>query len=46
MVCNGLLQGLVSWGLPPCARPGIPSAYTNLCKFKQWIDNIIQGTEP
>ncbi|XP_013364395.1 PREDICTED: uncharacterized protein LOC102014618 [Chinchilla lanigera] len=42
VVCGGFLQGLVSWGFQPCGQPGIPSAYTNLCKFKDWINEIIQ----
>ncbi|KAM6154430.1 kallikrein-4-like [Erethizon dorsatum] len=43
LVCKGILQGLVSWGFPPCAQPGVPGVYTNLCKFKRWIEKIIQS---
>ncbi|KAM6154428.1 kallikrein-4-like [Erethizon dorsatum] len=43
LVCKGILQGLVSWGHPPCAQPGVPGIYTNLCKFKRWIEKIIQS---
>ncbi|XP_004644705.2 kallikrein-4-like [Octodon degus] len=43
LVCRGFLQGLVSWGLPPCGRPGFTGIYTNLCKFKWWIEKTIQS---
>ncbi|XP_005413026.1 PREDICTED: kallikrein-4-like [Chinchilla lanigera] len=42
LVCRGVLQGLVSWGHPPCGQPGIPGIYTNVCKFKRWIEKIIK----
>ncbi|XP_013364307.1 PREDICTED: kallikrein-4-like [Chinchilla lanigera] len=42
VVCNGVLQGLVSWGFQPCGTPGVPGFYTNLCKFKDWINEIIK----
>lgn len=38
VVCNGSLQGLVSWGDSPCAQPNRPGVYTNLCRFTKWID--------
>ncbi|XP_013364303.1 PREDICTED: uncharacterized protein LOC102008580 [Chinchilla lanigera] len=40
--CVGVLQGFVFWGQPPCGQPGVPGFYTNLCKFKGWINEIIQ----
>ncbi|XP_013364394.1 PREDICTED: kallikrein-4-like [Chinchilla lanigera] len=44
LVCGGVLQGLVSWGFKPCGEPGVPSVFTNLCKFKEWINEVIQTT--
>ncbi|XP_055469619.1 kallikrein-4 [Psammomys obesus] len=41
IVCNRSLQGLVSLGQGECGQPGIPSVYTNLCKFTTWIQTTI-----
>ncbi|XP_019597027.2 kallikrein-5 isoform X2 [Rhinolophus sinicus] len=43
VVCNGKLQGLVSWGDFPCAQPNRPGVYTNLCRFTKWIHDTIQS---
>ncbi|XP_012498572.1 PREDICTED: kallikrein-5 [Propithecus coquereli] len=43
VICNGRLQGLVSWGDYPCAQPNKPGVYTDLCQFSKWIDNTIQA---
>ncbi|XP_014441818.1 kallikrein-5 [Tupaia chinensis] len=43
VVCNGYLQGLVSWGDYPCAQPGRPGVYTKLCGFTNWIHKTIQS---
>lgn len=42
VVCNGSLQGLVSWGDFPCAQPNRPGVYTNLCRFTKWIQDTIK----
>uniref|UniRef100_H0XVB9 Kallikrein related peptidase 14 n=1 Tax=Otolemur garnettii TaxID=30611 RepID=H0XVB9_OTOGA len=43
LVCGGQLQGLVSWGMEHCAQPGYPGVYTNLCKYQNWIQEVMQG---
>ncbi|CAO2614657.1 KLK5 [Lemmus lemmus] len=43
VVCNGQLQGLVSWGDFPCAQPNRPGVYTNLCEFVKWIEDTIKS---
>ncbi|XP_048646401.1 kallikrein-4 isoform X1 [Marmota marmota marmota] len=43
LVCNRSLQGLVSLGQAKCGQPGMPSVYTNLCKFTDWIQKTIQA---
>ncbi|XP_046505504.1 kallikrein-4 isoform X4 [Equus quagga] len=44
VVCNGYLQGLVSFGQAQCGQPYVPGVYTNLCKFTDWIQKTIQAS--
>ncbi|KAB0384915.1 hypothetical protein FD755_006832 [Muntiacus reevesi] len=44
LVCSGSLQGLVSFGQAQCGQPDVPSVYTNLCKFADWIQKTIQAS--
>jgi len=32
------LAGIVSWGMIPCGQPNLPSVYTNVGHFRDWID--------
>ncbi|XP_066127493.1 kallikrein-8-like isoform X2 [Saccopteryx bilineata] len=41
LVCDGVLQGITSWGSDPCGQPNKPGVYTNLCRYLDWIKKTI-----
>ncbi|XP_047384250.1 kallikrein-2-like [Sciurus carolinensis] len=41
LICNGVLQGLTSWGSDPCAVPQRPALYTKLMVYRKWIEDTM-----
>ncbi|XP_070805682.1 snake venom serine protease-like [Pituophis catenifer annectens] len=43
LICDGEIQGIVSWGGFPCAQVLEPGVYTKVFDYIDWIQDIIAG---
>ncbi|XP_030705821.1 kallikrein-10 [Globicephala melas] len=41
LVCDETLQGILSWGVYPCGSAQRPAVYTEICKYRDWIEKTI-----
>ncbi|XP_027473141.1 kallikrein-1 isoform X1 [Zalophus californianus] len=37
LICDGVLQGITSWGNMPCGSPNTPAIYTKVISHLEWI---------
>ncbi|CAH2057501.1 unnamed protein product, partial [Iphiclides podalirius] len=45
-VVNGILMGVVSFGSPVCGTPDVPTVFTKLGYYHNWIENIMEMDVP
>ncbi|XP_053464082.1 kallikrein-1 [Nycticebus coucang] len=41
LICNGVFQGITSWGLVPCGSPKKPGIFTKVLNYLDWIKEIM-----
>ncbi|XP_040108104.1 kallikrein-1 [Oryx dammah] len=41
LICEGMLQGITSWGHIPCGTPNKPSVYTKVILYLDWINKTM-----
>ncbi|XP_075184683.1 trypsin-like [Anomaloglossus baeobatrachus] len=45
LVCGSCICGIISWGDPVCAQPNKPGVYTKVCKYLDWINNVMENED-
>ncbi|GAB1291997.1 Kallikrein-8 [Apodemus speciosus] len=45
LVCNGMLQGITSWGSDPCGKPEKPGVYAKICRYTTWIKKTMNSRD-
>lgn len=38
LLVDGVIVGIVSWSIKPCARPPFPGVFTAVAQFVDWIE--------
>ncbi|XP_055991578.1 blarina toxin-like [Sorex fumeus] len=41
LICDGVFQGVASWGSTPCAQPNTPGVYVKVFSYINWIRETI-----
>uniref|UniRef100_A0A8C8TID8 Peptidase S1 domain-containing protein n=1 Tax=Peromyscus maniculatus bairdii TaxID=230844 RepID=A0A8C8TID8_PERMB len=41
LICDGVLQGVTSWGPAPCGEPKKPGIYTKVIDFIPWMKEVM-----
>ncbi|XP_012317015.2 kallikrein-1 [Aotus nancymaae] len=41
LTCDGVLQGIISWGYIPCGSPNKPSVFVRVLSYMKWIKDTI-----
>lgn len=42
LICDGVLQGVTSWGPAPCGEPKKPGIYTKVIDFIPWMKEVME----
>ncbi|XP_004452046.1 kallikrein-1 [Dasypus novemcinctus] len=43
LVCDGMLQGITSWGYIPCGSPEKPAIFTKMILYLEWIKETMEA---
>ncbi|KAM6223594.1 kallikrein-1 [Rhynchocyon petersi] len=43
LICDGMFQGITSWGYNPCATPKKPAVFTKIIQYLKWIKETMEA---